>query len=125
MRSAILLGLLVLAGGCAAPPPLGQAAAPSDARGTPGSATRGHVLAQTQCSGCHAVDRQGDSPLADAPPFRTLSQRYPVADLQEAFGEGLVTAHPTMPQFQFEAADVADLIAYLETVSNAETDRRR
>jgi uncharacterized protein YjiS (DUF1127 family) len=31
---------------------------------------------------CHAMDKVGESPLAMAPPFRTLHLKYPVADLQ-------------------------------------------
>jgi hypothetical protein len=60
-----------------------------------------------------------------APPFRSLSQRYPVADLQEALAEGLVTAHPAMPEVVMEEADIADLIAYLDSVGGTDTDRRR
>jgi hypothetical protein len=37
--------------------------------------------------------------------------------LQEAFAEGLVTAHPAMPAFELESTEIADLIAYLESVS--------
>lgn len=42
---------------------------------------------------------------------------YPVRDLQEAFAEGLVTAHPAMPAFELQPTEIADLIAYLESVS--------
>jgi mono/diheme cytochrome c family protein len=82
-----------------------------------GSADRGAMLVQTKCAGCHAVERSGDSPMAAAPPFRTMGVRYPVRDLQEAFAEGLVTAHPAMPAFELESTEIADLIAYLESVS--------
>jgi cytochrome c len=99
--------------GCAALP-----GAPDNA-GAPamgGSVARGAMLAQTRCAGCHAVDRSGDSPMPGAPPFRRLSDRYPVSDLQEGLAEGLVTAHPGMPQFAFAPDEVRDLIAYLETL---------
>lgn len=82
-----------------------------------GSADRGAVLVRQNCSGCHSVERSGDSPMAAAPPFRTMGVLYPVRDLQEAFAEGLVTAHPAMPAFELEPAEIADLIAYLESVS--------
>ena len=49
---------------------------------------------------CHSIGRTGDSPLDLAPPFRTLHKRYPIDDLQESLAEGIVTGHPTMPQFQ-------------------------
>lgn len=123
MRFAIL-GLIIFAGGCAGPVsppnPTGDSRVMSDPWGAPGSPARGEILAQMRCSGCHAVGRFDRSAAPAAPPFRGLEQRYPVANLQEAFAEGLVTAHPTMPEFQFEENDIADLIAYLESVGSAE-----
>lgn len=82
-----------------------------------GSADRGAVLVRQRCASCHAVERSGDSPMTSAPPFRSMGVLYPVRDLQEAFAEGLVTAHPSMPAFELEANEIADLIAYLENVS--------
>jgi len=108
-----LLGLgagLVLAG-CAA-----GAAAPLDVALSGGSVARGAALAQARCASCHAVDRSDESPMPGAPPFRRLSDSYPVANLQEGLAEGLVTAHPGMPQFAFEPDEIRDLIAYLETL---------
>ena len=78
---------------------------------------RGRVFAQTNCAMCHAVGRIGDSPLAIAPPFRTLHTRYRVDDSAEALAEGIVTGHPSMPQFQLDAAQIGDLIAYLRCSS--------
>lgn len=111
-RPWILLGALVL-GGCA-----GQAVRQD--RTEPvvmGSADRGAVLVRQKCAGCHAVERAGTSPMAAAPPFRTMGTLYPVRDLQEAFAEGLVTAHPAMPAFEFEPTQISDVIAYIESVS--------
>ena len=68
------------------------------------------------CARCHAVDKVGPSPLKIAPPFRTLHERYPVETLQEALAEGIVTGHPTMPQFSFDADQVGDFIAFLKTL---------
>ena len=82
-----------------------------------GSAERGAILVRQKCAGCHAVEQSGDSPLASAPPFRTMGVEYPVSDLQEAFAEGVVTAHPAMPAFELQSTDIADLIAWLESVS--------
>ena len=42
------------------------------------------ALAQTNGSQCHAIGRVGDSPIPEAPPFRTLHTRYPIEDLAEA-----------------------------------------
>ncbi len=74
---------------------------------------RGKALVEARCSGCHAVGASGESPVSPAPPFRTLGQRYPVANLQEAFAEGISTGHAKMPQIVLEAGQVQDLIAYL------------
>ena len=82
-----------------------------------GSADRGAMLVQQKCAGCHSVERSGDSPMPSAPPFRAMGVLYPVSDLQEAFAEGLVTTHPSMPAFELEPTEIADLIAYLESVS--------
>ena len=41
----------------------------------------GKLLAETHCSGCHAIGPEGDSPHEEAKPFRKLSQNYPVSDL--------------------------------------------
>jgi len=49
-------------------------------------------------------------------PLRTLHERYPVESLQEALGEGIVTGHPDMPEFRFDAREVGDFIAFLKTL---------
>ncbi|MPR06144.1 c-type cytochrome [Microvirga tunisiensis] len=81
-----------------------------------GRAQRGFTFAQTNCSQCHAIGRVGDSPLPEAPPFRTLHTRYPIEDLAEALAEGITTGHPSMPQFQLDPAQINDLIAYLNSI---------
>jgi mono/diheme cytochrome c family protein len=77
---------------------------------------QGKRLALLYCARCHATDKVSPSPLTIAPPFRTLHERYPVESLQEALGEGIVTGHPTMPEFRFEADQVGDFIAFLKTL---------
>jgi mono/diheme cytochrome c family protein len=39
-----------------------------------------------------------------------------VESLQEALAEGIVTGHPSMPQFQLDPGQVQDVIAYLKTL---------
>jgi mono/diheme cytochrome c family protein len=65
------------------------------------------------CARCHAIDKGSASPLAMAPPFRTLHLKYPVADLQRPLAQGI---HPTMPRFQLEPHQVDDVMAYLQTL---------
>jgi mono/diheme cytochrome c family protein len=81
-----------------------------------GRVQRGANFARVNCSQCHAVGLVGESPLAEAPPFRTLHERYPVEDLAEALAEGITTGHPSMPEFQLDAAQINDLIAYLKSI---------
>src|SRR5262249_460886 len=77
---------------------------------------RGHALLEANCSRCHAIERTGDSPHREAPPFRTLSRRYPVDWLQEALAEGLSTGHPDMPEFVFEVPEIDAILAYLQSI---------
>ena len=80
------------------------------------SPAQGKRLALTYCAKCHSIDKVTPSPLKIAPAFRTLHERYPVETLQEALAEGIVTGHPTMPEFRFDADQVGDFIAYLKTL---------
>ena len=80
------------------------------------AAQRGQVFVRANCSRCHSIDRLGPSPLKVAPPFRTLHERYPVESLQESLAEGIVTGHPSMPEFQLDPGQVADVIAYLKSL---------
>ena len=77
---------------------------------------RGFTFVKVNCSGCHSIGLYGESPLAIAPPFRTLHERYPVELLAEALAEGIVTGHPTMPQFALDPAQVNDVISYLQSL---------
>jgi len=80
------------------------------------NAERGAAYARTNCARCHSIERSGPSPFSEAPPFRTLAQRYPVEALEEALGEGLFTGHPAMPEFTLDAGQVGDFIAFLKTL---------
>jgi mono/diheme cytochrome c family protein len=77
-------------------------------------AQRGLTFVSANCTPCHAVDKVSPSPLAIAPPFRTLHTKYPVENLAESLAEGIMTGHPTMPQFQLDPGQVGDVIAYLK-----------
>jgi cytochrome c len=79
---------------------------------------KGEGLVRKDCSSCHAIGREGDSPHPEAPPFRTLSSKYPVEDLAESLAEGIVSGHPDMPIFAFSPHDVAAIIDYLQSIQN-------
>jgi cytochrome c len=80
------------------------------------SEQRGFAFVRMNCARCHSIDKVTASPLQIAPPFRTLHQRYPVEGLQEALAEGIVTGHPSMPEFQLDPGQVGDVIAFLKTL---------
>ena len=77
---------------------------------------RGHAFAEAHCAECHAISREGESPLPAAPPLRIMHRRYPVESIAESLAEGIATGHPAMPQFKLSAAQIGDLIAYLKSL---------
>jgi cytochrome c len=84
---------------------------------------KGEVLVKEHCARCHAIGKEGNSPHEDAPPFRTLSSKYPVGDLAESLAEGIVSGHPDMPIFAFNAHDVEAIIQYLESIQDSPSPR--
>jgi cytochrome c len=79
---------------------------------------RGQTFVRANCSKCHAVDKVSASPLKIAPPFRELHLRYPVESLQEALVEGIRTGHVNMPEFQLDAGQASDVIAFLKSLEH-------
>lgn len=80
------------------------------------SLKRGEALLAKNCARCHAIGVAGASPHPEAPPFRTLSRRYPIDGLAEALGEGLFVGHPDMPEFSFNSRDVGAILTYLKSI---------
>lgn len=83
-----------------------------------GDKARGLKIAQRNCAPCHAVGRTGDSANPKSPPFRTLAQRYPLSELEEAMGEGIMVGHEgaEMPIFEFRPDQIEDFIVYLGSI---------
>jgi mono/diheme cytochrome c family protein len=79
---------------------------------------QGETLVSKQCGRCHGVGRADASKHPQAPLFRKLSKRYPIESLEEALGEGIISGHPDMPEFQFDADDVGAIIAYLKSIQD-------
>jgi mono/diheme cytochrome c family protein len=86
------------------------------AQGLSPAEQRGQTFVLTNCASCHSVAKVGASPLKEAPPLRVLHTRYPVESLQEALAEGIMTGHPTMPQFRLDPGQIADVISYLKSL---------
>ena len=91
-------------------------AAPDDDKPDPEDLKLGEQLLTRDCARCHAVGRAGASPLAGAPAFRDLGKRYPIESLEEALGEGIMSGHPDMPEFNFDADEVGAIIDYLNSI---------
>jgi mono/diheme cytochrome c family protein len=79
------------------------------------AAQRGLIFVRVHCAQCHAIDKVSGSPLAIAPPFRTLHLKFPIESLRRRLAEGIVADHPTMPQFRLDPDQLADVMAYLQT----------
>ena len=105
--AAALVCLMGMAPGASTgpPPPIAPSAPSPD---------RGHALVMRDCARCHAVEETGASPFRPAPPFRTLHSQYPLDSLEEALAEGIISGHPAMPEFEYSASDVADIIAWMK-----------
>lgn len=85
---------------------------------------QGRALAQGQCGQCHSTGLRGQSPRLAAPPLRTLGERFPVEDLQEALAEGISVGHPEMPQVLWEARDIEAFTAYIRSLQSAKPHLR-
>ena len=110
LLAAVALGVAAaLIVGCASTQPTASMAASID---------RGQRLALANCSSCHAIGLTGDSHHPMAPPFRTLSEKYPITDLDEAFAEGVLVGHRDMPEFRLTPAQIEDLTNYLQSVQD-------
>jgi cytochrome c len=77
---------------------------------------RGKAFALHHCARCHSIDGKTASRLPNAPPFRTLHNRYPIETLSEALAEGIVTGHVNMPEFELKPDQIHDFLSYLKTL---------
>jgi cytochrome c len=77
---------------------------------------QGRAIVEMYCADCHATGPTGESQLEEAPRFRDLHERYDVEFLSEALVEGIVTAHPEMPEFEFDPDQAEAIIQYLKSL---------
>lgn len=103
---------------------LGMLAAASAGSAAPAddddAAAKGLAILQKNCARCHALGLTGFSPHPQAPPFRDVVERYPVEDLEESLAEGIVSGHPDMPEFTFEADEINSIVTYLNSLKAKE-----
>lgn len=83
---------------------------------TPEQIDAGRRIVELQCVSCHAVRSSDLSRDLTAPPLRTLAERYPVTGLPEAFAQGVLVGHPNMPDFRFNATQITEILAYLQSI---------
>lgn len=81
----------------------------------------GKKLVEANCGACHAVGRSDVSTHQEAPPLRTLWERYPVDALEEAFAEGISTGHPDMPEFVATEEQLTAIIDYIGSLGPRDT----
>ena len=79
-------------------------------------AQEGRAIAQSECARCHAIRELGDSPREDAPPLRTVLDRYNDARLEQAFSQGMIVGHVDMPVFVLSETQTSALLAYLRDI---------
>jgi mono/diheme cytochrome c family protein len=81
-----------------------------------GDASRGEALAAAWCAQCHIIDARGRGRTADmAPPFPVIAG-HPARTPDYLHG-WLIREHPRMPDFNLGRQDIADLIAYIRSLS--------
>jgi cytochrome c2 len=80
-----------------------------------GDVQRGHLLAETVCSECHAIDKGAPrSRNGDAPTFESVAKTRGMTPM--ALRVALRTPHQKMPNLILKNQEVDDIIAYLQTL---------
>ena len=103
MRIALLLVLSLLAAPVAA-----IAQSNNDAL-----VAEGRRLSEINCTRCHNIEAEGESPITDAPPFREISLNYDTMELIDGFMEGLAVRHPLMPDWEVTEPQAEALTAFI------------
>ena len=76
----------------------------------------GKALVEANCAVCHGMESDDQSAHPEAPPFRTLWERYPIDALEESFIDSIATNHPDMPQFTATPQQIAAIIDYIASL---------
>ncbi|MHA1158834.1 MAG: c-type cytochrome, partial [Alphaproteobacteria bacterium] len=89
-----------------------------DRQRTDGDIDKGRAIAGSMCGACHAIAGDGPGNNAQAPPFATFAERWPIDNLAEALAEGIVVSHSneTMPELSLDPADIEALLVYIASV---------
>ena len=106
----VVICALLMASCASAPEKVGATRAPSQ------QAVQGMAFAQARCSGRHAIGEIGESPRANAPPFRVLRVRLNTITWERTLADIAKGGHNEMPPLALDSADVSDVQAYIETL---------
>jgi cytochrome c len=80
---------------------------------------QGRQLVEVNCGKCHAVGEADASPHEAAPPFRKLSEMFPMDALEEAFlRRPYLFGSPDMPEFIATPEQVDAIIAYIASLQD-------
>jgi len=88
-------------------------AGPSLAQDDAALIAEGKRLSEINCSRCHNLASEGESPLTDAPPFREIAKNYDHSELMDGFMEGLAVRHPLMPDWDVTEPQAEALAAFV------------
>ena len=77
----------------------------------------GKRLATINCTKCHNIAAEGESPLTDAPPFREIAKNYDEMELIDGFMDGLAVRHPLMPDWEVTQPQAEQLAAFVLSLS--------
>lgn len=91
---------------------------PALAAEDPKLVAEGKRLAEINCTRCHNIEAQGESPLTDAPPFREISKNYDRFELIDGFMEGLAVRHPLMPDWDVTETQAEALASFVMSLGS-------
>lgn len=82
-------------------------------------AKKGKALAQRNCSWCHAIGPDGQSPNAKAPEFRNMQRRHPLLALRTPLSRSIAALHEQMPRFKLSDREVDAIVTYINSLGTA------
>lgn len=78
--------------------------------------SEGRAIVEANCTACHAIGAEGDSPRQDAPTLRTVFAEFDAEAIGDDFREGIHVGALDMPDFDFGPLGTEALIAYIRSI---------
>ena len=76
----------------------------------------GRAIVEANCSGCHAIGSDDDSPRLAAPPLRFVLEELDREALSADFREGIHVGAVDMPDFDFGPLGTEAVFAYISSI---------